>query len=205
MEPFSKKFGYNRGGPIDRYYIENFLQENASCIKGRVLEIGDNEYTLRFGGAAVTKSDIFHVDDKNPKATFVGDICNAPHLPDNGFDCIVLTQTLQFIYGYMDALKTCYRVLRPGGTLLITVPGLSPVPYDLWGDYCLWAFNKASMVRIMSELFSPDQFKINSYGNILVATSFLYGVGLPEMKKEEMDYHDPHFQVIISAKATKPL
>ena len=204
-KPFSKKFGFDRGGPVDRYYIENFLKANVSSIKGRVLEIGDNEYTLAFGGSAVIKSDVLHVDDKNPKATFVGDLSNAPQIPDNIFDCIILTQTLHLIYNYMDALKTCHRVLKPGGVLLLTVPGISPIAYDKWGDYWLWSFNKASITRMTSELFSSTGVEVDSYGNVLVAASFLYGIGLPEMKKEELDYHDPHFQVIISTKATKPL
>ena len=33
---------------------------------------------------------------------------------------------------------------------------------------------------------------------------FLYGMGLPEIKKEQLDYQDPHYQVIITASATKP-
>jgi len=202
-KPFSTVFGYDRGGPVDRYYIENFLKLNASNIKGRVLEIGDNEYTLKFGGEAVTKSDILHIDEKNAKATFVGDLSNAPQLPDDSFDCIVLTQTLHLIYNYMDALKTCYRVLKPGGSILLTVPGISPIAHDEWGDYWLWSFTKASLTRMMSELFPSDHVKINAYGNVLAAASFLYGVGLPEMKKEEMDYNDPHYPVIITALAIK--
>ena len=47
-----------------------------------MLEIGDNEYTLKYGGERVTKSDILHVDENNGKATFIGDLSNAPQLPD---------------------------------------------------------------------------------------------------------------------------
>ena len=125
--PFSKYFGYDRGGPIDRYYIENFLEKYKSDIKGNVLEIGDNEYTLRFGESRIIKSDILHVDDKNPDATYIGDLSDAPHVPDNKFDCIVLTQTLHLIYNYNKAIETCYRILKPGGVLLLTVPGISKV------------------------------------------------------------------------------
>jgi glycosyltransferase involved in cell wall biosynthesis len=195
--PFSTQFGY------DRYYIENFLQENASLIKGRVLEIGDNEYTLKFGGSKIEKSDILHIDDSNTKATFIGDLSNAPHLPSDSFDCIILTQTLHLIYDYKEAIETCYRVLKPNGTLLLTVPGISHIAQDEWRKYWLWSFTNASMERIMQEHFSENNVSINTYGNVLVASAFLYGMGLPEMKKEEMDYHDPHYQVIITVKATK--
>src|SRR5882757_9483668 len=70
--PVGRSFGFDRGTPIDRYYIENFLDKNAGDIRGRVLEIGDNSYTIRFGGPRVDKSDVLHVDEANPAATIVG-------------------------------------------------------------------------------------------------------------------------------------
>jgi hypothetical protein len=42
---------------LDRYYIEAFLGRHAADIRGRTLEIGDDTYTLRFGGR-VTQSDV---------------------------------------------------------------------------------------------------------------------------------------------------
>jgi hypothetical protein len=36
-----------------------------------------------------------------------------------------------------------------------------------------------------------------------VAAAFLYGMGLPEFKKEYLFHHDPSYQVIISAVAIK--
>jgi glycosyltransferase involved in cell wall biosynthesis len=203
-KPFSKSFGYDRGGPVDRYYIENFLQQHETRIKGRVLEIGDNDYTLQFGADKITKSDILHIDDSNPNATFVGDLSNAPHLPSDSFDCIILTQTLHLIYDFKAALQTCYRILKPGGSLLLTVPGITPIDQGEWKNIWLWSFTEASIKRLLTDTFPKENFKINTNGNVLVATSFLYGVGLPEMKKEEMDYVDPHYPVIITAIAQKP-
>lgn len=204
ISPFDTEFGYNRGGPVDRYYIENFLERFADRIKGRVLEVGDNEYTLRFGGSKVTQSDILHIDENNPKATFLGDLSNIPHLPTDSFDCIILTQTLQFIYSYNEALETCRRVLKPGGTLLITVPGISQIDQGEWGKYWLWSFTENSIKRLLSEIFPAEYSYVESFGNVLAATAFLYGIGLPEIKKEQMDYNDPQYQLIITAVVVKP-
>jgi glycosyltransferase involved in cell wall biosynthesis len=203
ISPFSTQFGYDRGGPVDRYYIENFLQKNSSSVKGRVLEIGDNEYTLKYGGDKIDKSDILHIDDSNTKATYIGDLSDCPQLPSDTFDCIVLTQTLHLIYDFKGAIETCYRVLKPGGTLLLTVPGISHIAQDGWGKYWLWAFTDASMERIMGERFSIQNTTIETHGNVLVASAFLYGMGLPELKKEQMDSHDPHYQVIVTVSAVK--
>ena len=74
--------------PIDRYYVEKFLTKEASSVHGRVLEIGDNAYTMQFGGNKVTQSDILHVKEGNPKATIIGDLTSADHIPSNAFDCV---------------------------------------------------------------------------------------------------------------------
>jgi glycosyltransferase involved in cell wall biosynthesis/SAM-dependent methyltransferase len=201
--PFSYDFGFDRGGAIDRYYIENFLEENKQLVKGRVLEIGDNEYTLRYGENRIDKSDILHVDDTNTKATFIGDISNAPHLPSNAFDCIILTQTLHLIYDFKGALSTCYRILKPGGTLLMTVPGISHIDHGAWRDYWLWSFTDKSIKNILSETFPQATSDIQTFGNVYVAAAFLYGMGLPEIKKYDLDKHDPSYQVIIAARAIR--
>ena len=44
VKPLSDVFGLDRGTPIDRYYVENFLKTRSGLIKGRVLEIGDSIY-----------------------------------------------------------------------------------------------------------------------------------------------------------------
>ena len=202
VTPFSKEFGYDRGGPVDRYYIENFLEANSSFIKGRVLEIGDNDYTLRFGKSAVTQSDILHIDPSNTKATIIGDLADAPQIADNTYDCIVLTQTLHLIYNYTSALQTCYRVLKPGGVLLMTVPGITHIDQGEWKNNWLWAFTGASVRRMLGEVF-PSPADVNTYGNVFVASAFLYGMGVNEVKKKQLDHNDPHYQVIITAKAIK--
>jgi glycosyltransferase involved in cell wall biosynthesis len=202
VTPFSKEFGYDRGGPVDRYYIESFLEKNASAIRGRVLEIGDNEYTLRFGRSAVTKSDILHIDPSNTRATIIGDLSDAPQIADNTYDCIVLTQTLHLIYNFNGALQTCYRVLKPGGVLLMTVPGITHIDQGEWKNNWLWAFTGASIRRMLGEVF-PAPAEVATFGNVLIASAFLYGMGVNEVEQKQLDYNDPHYQVIITAKATK--
>lgn len=200
--PFSEEFGYDRGGPIDRYYIESFLLQHESVIKGRVLEIGDNAYTLRYGGDKVTQSDVLNLTE-SAGATFVGDLCNASYLPSRAFDCIILTQTLQFIYDCKAALQTCYRILKPGGALLLTVPGISPIDLDDWEQYWMWSFTKRSVEQLLREVFTAQPIRVQSHGNVLVAASFLYGMGATEIRKHQLEYNDSRYQLVITAIAKK--
>lgn len=203
VTPFSADFGFDRGGAIDRYYIEKFLEENRHHVRGTVLEIGDNEYTLRFGGDKILQSDILHVDHSNTRATYIGDITDVPQIPSGKFDCIIFTQTLHLIYDFKSALKTCYRILKPGGCLLLTVPGISHIDRGEWKDYWLWSFTDASIRKLMADTFNGSAVNISTYGNVYVAAAFLYGMGLPEFRKEFLFHHDPSYQVIISAAAVK--
>jgi GT2 family glycosyltransferase len=204
VTPLSRKFGYDRGLPIDRYYIENFLSRFADDIGGRVLEIGDDSYTRRFGGDRVVIRDVFHVQEGNPLATFVGDLTNAPQIPSDIFDCFILTQTLHLIYDVRAALQTIYRILKPGGIVLATFPGISQISGDQWGGQWYWSFTKQSAQKLLGEVFPADHIMVETHGNVLAAGAFLYGLATRELLQEELDYHDPDYEVIIAVRAVKP-
>jgi SAM-dependent methyltransferase len=205
LTPVSKNFGLDRGQPIDRYYVEKFLGQNAAAIKGRVLEIGDPRYTRQFGGDKVTQSDVLHVNLKKPDVTIIGDLTRADHIPSDAFDCLILTQTLQCIYEVKAALETCRRILKPQGVLLATFPGISRVARpsfkETWED--TWRFTKSGAEKIFSEVFSPGSAAVQTYGNVLTAVAFLHGMAAEELRPEELDAQDADFEVLIAVRAVK--
>jgi len=205
LSPISRIFGYDRGQEsITRYYINRFVMGCSGDIKGRVLEIGDNTYTRRYGDGRVTQSDILHVAPGNPKATIVADLTCADSIASDAFDCIILTQTLQFIYDVRPALSHLFRILKPGGVLLVTLSGISQISrYDMdrWGEY--WRFTTLSARRLFTEFFPSPHVTIETYGNILVAIALLEGLASTELKKTELDYCDPDYEVMITVRAVK--
>lgn len=204
--PISRKFGFDRGLPVDRYYVEKFLNKYSLDIKGHVMEIGDDSYTKQFGAKRVTKIDVLHVDQSNPQATIIADLVNADQIPSNQFDTIILTQTLLLIYDLKGALKTIYRILKPGGTVLVTVPGISQICHQemkLWGDF--WRFTRKSAEYLFKEVFPKENIQVDSFGNVFSAASFLFGIASSELKTEELDFKDPDYEVTIGIKAIKPL
>ncbi|HMQ29574.1 MAG TPA: glycosyltransferase [Chloroflexaceae bacterium] len=205
LAPVSRQFGYDRGQPVDRYYIERFLARNAADIRGRVLEIGDDAYTRQFGGDRVARRDVLHVSADNPLATFVGDLTNADVLPSDSFDCFILTQTLHLVYDIPAALRTVYRVLRPGGVVLATVPGISQISADQWADYWHWGLTSLSARRMFEELFPATHVSCEAFGNVLAATAFLYGLAAEELTPDELAHRDRQFEVTITIRALKPL
>jgi GT2 family glycosyltransferase len=204
VTPISRDFGFDRGTPVDRYYIEKFLARHAGEIRGRVLEIGDDAYTRRFGGSCVTRADILHVDGSNPRASFVGDLTDASVLPARAFDCIVLTQTLQLIYDVRLALDRLHRALAPGGVLLATAPGISQIDRGEWGSRWCWSFTTVSFERLFADAFGRDAVLVEDYGNVLAATAFLQGLAVEELDpRRDLDPLDQAYPVILGARARK--
>jgi len=202
-EPLSRSFGFDRGQPVDRHYIEAFLARHAADIHGRTLEAGDDSYTRRFGGDRVERRDILHPGVGAPGATLIADLAQADTLPANTFDCIVLTQTLQLIYHLPEAIHGLHRMLRPGGVLLATVPGLSQLSEDEWRDSWYWGFTPSSVRRLFASVFPAERLDVDAFGNVLAATAFLQGIAAQELRPAELDYRDPSYPLLISVRAVK--
>lgn len=206
LTPISRIFGMDRGRPIDRYYIEKFLAANAADITGRAMELGDATYIKRFG-TDVTKIDVLHVVAGNPEATIIADLTDADHIPSNAFDCIIFTQALQMIYDMKAAMKTLYRILKPGGVVLMTTHGTSKIARRLgrddWGEY--WRLTAQGVDALVRDVAPDAELALKSYGNVMSAAAFLFGLSVEDLKAEELDADDEDFEVILGARIRKPL
>ena len=203
-EPISRVFGFDRGLPVDRYYIEAFLARHAADVHGRTLEIGDDMYTRRFGGTRIEQADILHAHAGNARATFIGDLTQADRIPSDAFDCIILTQTLHLIYDLDAAVATLHRILKPGGVLLATVPGISQIEDGEWGDTWYWSFTRRSAWRLLRAHFAESGLAVEAHGNVLAAIAFLHGVAAEELEREELDAEDALYPLLITVRAQKP-
>ena len=201
VRPVSRAFGYDRGTPVDRFYIEDFLAHSSGDIKGCVLEVGDATYSARFG-SGITKQDVLHVHE-HPAATIVADLTQPDALPEQAFDCIVITQTLQFIYDIHGATKQLYRALRPGGIVLATVPGISSRGGGEWADSWCWSLTELSARELFGEFFPTDAIETSVRGNVYAATCFLQGLALEEVDRERLHHVDTTYPVVIAIRAQR--
>lgn len=198
----SEDFGFDRGRPVDRYYIERFLSARAGAIRGRVLEFGEPLYTNMLGDDRVAQSEILDVTG-GPEATYSCRLEEGGDLPSEAFDCVIVTQTLQYVYDVQTGLETLHRILKPGGTVLATVPGITRLCHEHYPDSWFWSFSAASVRRLFSERFTTAALDIEAFGNVLSATAFLYGLADSDLKRRELDYLDPDYEVIIGVRAHK--
>jgi hypothetical protein len=202
--PVSRRFGLDRGTPVDRHYIERFLGSRRGLVRGRCLEVADDAYCRRFGGNEVTSIDILHANEGEGGATVSGDLSRPETLPKEVADCFICTQTFHVIYDVRSAVMGAERLLRPGGALLATLPGISQISrYDMdrWGDY--WRFTSASVQRLFSPVFKGG-VEVQAYGNCMAACAFLQGIAVEDLPdKNSLDEPDPDYEVIIGVVARK--
>lgn len=202
-QPVSRGFGVNRGGaPIDRRYIERFLAANAASVHGRVLEVADDTYARRYGHD-LDRVDVLHLH-AGPGVTFAVDLCDPGELPWAQYDCVILTQTLQFVRDPGTALTTVHRLLRPGGVLLATFPGISQVSAydaDRWGDR--WRFTAQSAREVADPVFGPDGVQVATHGNVLAAVAVLHGLVVEDLSQVLLDEHDPEYPVIVTLRGKR--
>jgi hypothetical protein len=204
-KPISKVFGLDRGTPIDRYYIDLFLHNNKSYIRGNVLEIENNFYTKKYAvDLSQVQSEILHYTSDNPKATIIGDLTDKTTLPQGNIDCFICTQTFNFIYDFKEAIQGAHSLLKKDGVLLATLAGVCQISqYDMerWGDF--WRFTSKSAQRAFEEVFGAGNVEVAFFGNVLSSVSLLHGISAEELTKEELDYSDPNYQIIITVIAKK--
>ena len=115
---------------------------------------------------------------------------------------IVLTQVLQYVTDVPAAIATLATALSAGGVLLLTVPGISRIGRsDL--DVDRWRFTPTGVAELLAARFAPADVQVMGHGNVLTAISFVAGVAAEELRRTELEAHDPSFPIVISARAIR--
>jgi len=201
--PVSRSFGFDRGKPIDRYYIEKFLEGHREYIRGSVIEVAEDTYSKMFD-SGIEKSDILHVSNDSKNATIVADLTKKESLPESRFDCFICTQTLNFIYDFKKGIEGITHLLKPGGTALVTVAGICQISkYDeeRWGDF--WRFCPNGIEKSFQEVFGRNNVKIFVYGNCEAVISLLQGLAVNEKNKRILDENDSEYPLTIGIVAKR--
>ena len=186
---------------MDRYYIDRFLAANAELVTGDGLEVQEDRYLSRTSAGRLRSVTTFQLAYPGT-GRLVGDLTRPDALPEDLFDCFICTQTINFLYDVHSAMRSCYRLLKPGGHLLLTVAGISQLSRydaDRWGDF--WRFTPQGLARLAQEVFGD--VTVSAWGNVLAATALLHGLVTEELDPAELDAMDPDYPVVISLLGTK--
>jgi SAM-dependent methyltransferase len=193
--PLSRRFGADRGRPVDRVYIERFLAAHAADLRGRGVEIYEPTYLRRFG--ACERIDVLDADPGAERATIHGDLAA---LPAGAFDCFVCTQTLQLVADPPAALRHAHDALAPGGVLLATVPGISQiVPGEAFPDHVRYPSH--GLRALAERVFEAPE--VAAHGNVRTAAALLYGLAEHELDGAAFAADDPAYEVVVTLRAVR--
>ncbi len=201
VTPFSTNFGFDRGTPVDRYYLAKFLEAHQELITGDVLEIQMPGYTTRYGHHLRQVDSV----DINPAhtPTYVCDLAAAEAvIPNDRYDCFLLPNTLCVLRDVESCLRQALRVIKPGGVILASTAGFVPLTPD-YPDY--WHLSAAGWLEITRRVWTGCEIQVESQGNCLAAIAAMLGLALEELTPSELDVMDPRYPVLITVVCRKPL
>jgi SAM-dependent methyltransferase len=201
LRPFSQHYGYDRGEPVDRWYIDAFVSSQQDAIRGDVLEVREPDYANR-NGQEVTRVHVVDIDRGNRQATLIADLTAEGSLPQASYDCAIVTQTLQFLGDVEATLANLRQALRPGGTLLLTVPCMGKVDHEApISDY--WRWTPVGLKLVLERSFPGDRVRVEGHGNLVAGVAFLMGLAQEELLKDELMYDDPGFPLVACARVDR--
>jgi SAM-dependent methyltransferase len=200
--PFSERWGFDRGTPVDRFYLDRFFRAHAGDIRGCVLEVKEPEFSDRFG-AAITQLDIVDIDPRNHGATLVADLAEAGSLPASTYDCVVLPQTLHYVDDPFIAVANVWQSLRPGGVLLISAPALARTDPEL-GAIDRWRFLPAGLLLLLQRACIDGEIEVEGHGNLVTSIAFLSGLAAEELRPAELERDDERWPLVVCGRARRP-
>ncbi len=199
LQPFSSNFGFERGAPIDRFYLDRFLERHREAITGDVLEIQVPAYTRRYGHDV----RLSHTVDILPQfaPTYVCDLAHAEAvIPADRYDCFLLPNTLNVLKEIESCLRQALRVVRPGGVVLASAGVLEPLCPDV-PDY--WHLSAEGWVELTSRVWPGCDVEVTGWGNCVAATAAMLGLAGEELTDDELLFRDRRFPVLVTIACRK--
>jgi hypothetical protein len=197
--PFSATYGFERGLPIDRYYLHRFLDAHREAITGRVLEVQNNSYTAQFGHHVMSSDTFDIVPDFQP--TYLCDFAHCGDiLGDESYDCLLLPNCLPHFRELDTCLAQAIRIVRRGGTILASAGGLLPLTGDV-PDY--WRLSPDGWRERLGCAWRGADITVTGHGNCLVAIAASLGLAREELDEAELDIVDPRYPVLTTIACRK--
>ncbi|MBW4635650.1 MAG: class I SAM-dependent methyltransferase [Iphinoe sp. HA4291-MV1] len=187
--PICPLFGFTRGTPIDRYYLDKFIGEIREQVAGNVLEVGGvlrNREVYQFYNATEYQTlDIF----ASSGVTLVGDVHDPETIRPESLDAVVIFNVLEHCHNPWVVVKNIYSWLKVGGQCFCMVPSAQKL-HDVPGDY--WRPLPDGMKQLFQDF---SQQKLHVYGNPLTVVASFMGISAEELSLQELDDFHPDYPV----------
>jgi SAM-dependent methyltransferase len=195
--PICKRFGFSRGTPIDRYYLDKFVAQIRNRVVGATVEIGgarQNRELYRLTNV----SEYTAIDaEAHDYVDVVGDAHESSLLAPDSADSILAFNVLEHCADPWLVARNMHRWLRTGGCAFCMVPNAQRVhnfPRDYWRplpDGVNWLFRD----------FGSRE--LSQYGNPTSVIASHLGIAAEELTQAELDAQHPDYPVATCIVATK--
>lgn len=125
---------------IPRRRLDAFLKTQASS--GRTLDLGGGDKPYRRYFPNSISADI----EKTAGVDVVADAHNLSVFKNGEFDCVLCTEVLEHLHTPEKAVREMYRVLKPGGRLILTTRFIFPL-HNVPGDF--FRFTRYGLEHLM--------------------------------------------------------
>jgi glycosyltransferase involved in cell wall biosynthesis len=195
-----RPLNYSPSHELHQSYVERFLNEFATSIRGRCLEFQGDRYAQRFGGSAVTEVELVQMNASSPEKDFTASLSAQFGTKSNLFDTIICVDVLNSILDLNRIISMLHTYLRPNGTLLVTAPYVRQYDPD---ERDFWRFTPVALQQILSRSFGEQNVTIRTYGNSLIAAGEMRGTVPDDFTTAELEYSDMRCPIEICARAVK--
>ena len=195
-KPFCHEFGYTRGTPIDRVFLDVFIDTIRDQVYGATLEIGgrkEDKSLYRFQNAEPFETlDV----EAGSGADHVGDAHCITLFRPGSWDSILAFNVLEHCERPWIVVSNFLYWLRPGGMAFCVVPNAQRLhrgPRDYW----------RILPDAASSLFSDfEEVTILRYGNLLTSQAAMSGIAAEELHYA-MAYSDRDYPTVTCISARK--
>lgn len=201
----SNDFGFKRGEPVDRFYIDSFIKKHSHLIRGVCLEFGGSDYTHKYGSIDAEQNIFNYSEEPYRKGKIImGDITKLNTLEEGVYDCIICTNVLNFIFDVNYAILGLKKLIKPCGKIILTTAGVTShiSRYDMnrWGDF--WRMTDKSIIKL-AEKAGLNIDMIETYGNPYACTSQLNGLSVQDLEIEKLNNTHQDYQLLVACILSK--
>ena len=200
IKKHSEKFGFDRGTPIDRYYIDHFLKNlNLENNFNRSLEFGEILYSDSF--KVKEKYFLSHPEYETRDIAsnqILFDLNSEHSYEGTKFDLILSTNVINFTKNPFVSIKHHIDMLNSRGTLVLTVSASMPISKfdaERWGDY--WRFTPDGLNQLLRTL--NCEYHIKSFGSFVTSIAFLCGLSAEEIDATDLNKNDDSYPIVVMA------
>ncbi len=187
INTLKQKLKTDLGYSVRRFYVDKFFFDKINIFKSgdKIIDMGG----VKFGKRGIFDIGKYDLDvkyanlNKDKSPDYLCDISSVP-VDDNYFDGVIISEVLEHVFDPVKVLKEAYRIMKPGGYIMICVPfmyHIHPDPED-YGRYTETYYQK-----VLSEIGfkNTETYKQGLFFSVLANMLKIWAYELAKFKKPE--------------------